>query len=111
MRGVVAATGLVIAAMLLSFAAGVGLTYLVWGQQPERVVTYSKGYVRFAPNLGKPNEVITFSDVRKVTYREHYVEVECVLAVAGGEKHTAVFVVPKERLLYVGTEKIPGDPD
>ncbi|HKA06009.1 MAG TPA: hypothetical protein VKD71_02045, partial [Gemmataceae bacterium] len=31
-------------------------------------------------------------------------------APAGGERHTAVFVVPKERLLYIGTEKIPGDP-
>jgi hypothetical protein len=111
MRGVVAATGLVVAAMLLSFAAGAGLTYLVWGKQPERAVTYSKGYVRFTPYPGKPNEIITFSDVRKVIYHEHYVEIECIIAVAGGEKHTAVFVVPRERLLYIGTEKIPGDPD
>src|SRR5262249_40993214 len=103
MRGVVAATSLVVAALLLSFAAGVGLTYLVWGRQPERAVTYSKGYIRFAPYPGKPNEIITFSDVRKVTYRQHYVEVECVIAVAGGEKHAAVFVIPKERLLYVGS--------
>ena len=109
MRGV-AAIGLVVAALLLSFAAGAGLTYLVWGK-PDREMTYAKGYVRFAPYPGKPNEIITFSDVRRVIYREHYVEVECVIAVAGGEKHTAVFVVPKERLLYIGTEKFPGDPD
>src|SRR5262245_55481126 len=110
MRGIVA-TGLVVAAMLLSFAAGAGLTYLVWGKQPVSEVTYSKGYVRFTPYPGKPNEIITFSDVRKVIYREHYVELECVFAAAGAGKHTAAFVVPKERLLYVGTERIPGDPD
>jgi len=70
-----------------------------------------QGIRPLAPNPAKPSEIITFSDVRKATYGEHYVEVECVLAPAGGERHSAVFVVPKERLLYIGTEKIPGDPD